>query len=127
MKSYLFRLSLTMPLALSMLGCVANHQPSTPGARNGYVNEFYTEQSLASKVPSCLAGLSREQILSGKYVEVQVSHFRGWRWVSAEIPVGMKLNKGDKVVVSPTSCKDGQIPKVIQVLSAKSPSSVTQP
>lgn len=113
MKNCLFRLSLTMPLALSMIGCAATYQPSTPDAKNGYVTEFYTEQSLATKVPSCLAGLSREQILSGNYVEVRISHLRSWRHVSAEVPAGMKLKLGDDVEVSPAHCKDGQIPKVI--------------
>jgi hypothetical protein len=126
MKNYLICLSLAMSLALSVVGCAAHRQPSTPDARNGYVTELYTEQSLATKVPSCLTGLSREQILSGKYVEVRISHLRSYRHVSAEVPTGMKLTLGDEVEVSPAHCADGQIPKVIQFLSAKPPSSVKQ-
>jgi hypothetical protein len=123
MKTYLFRLSLTVPLVLSVAGCATGRQPSTPGGKSGWVKEFYSQQSLATKVPSCLTGLSREHILSGKYVEVSISHFRSYRVVSAEVPAGMTLSLGDKVEVSPASCKDGKIPIVIQVLSAKAPSS----
>lgn len=126
MKNYLFRLSLTMLLVSSIVGCAASYQPSIPGAKTGWVTEFYSEQSLATKVPSCLTGLSHEQILSGKYVEVWISHFRSYRVVSAEVPAGMKLTLGDKVEVSPATCKDGKIPIVIQILSSKTPSSVKQ-
>jgi hypothetical protein len=119
MKNAKFRFSLTVPLVLSMVGCAASYQPSTPDAKTGWVTELYSEQSLATKVPSCPTGLSREQILSGKYVEVKVLHFRSSRYVSAEVPAGMKLALGDKVEISPGHCKDGEIPVVTYVLSAK--------
>ncbi|MCU6501833.1 hypothetical protein LPN04_28995 [Rugamonas sp. A1-17] len=124
MKNAMFCFSLTVPLVLSMVGCAASYQPSTPDAKTGWVTEFYSEQSLGPKVPSCLTRVSREQILSGKYVEVKVPHLRSSRYVSAEVPAGMKLTLGDKVEVSPANCKDGKIPIVIQVLSAKPATSV---
>ena len=126
MKNFPFRISLTVSFVLSIVGCAASRQPSTPDARTGYVTNFYSEQSLSTKVPSCLAGFSREQILSGRYVEVRISHSRSYRHVSAEVPAGMKLGLGDEVEVSPAHCKDGKIPIVIQVLTAKTPTSVKQ-
>jgi hypothetical protein len=117
MTIMLIRVSLAIPLVLSLNACAVSEKIFNPTSQPGYVTKIYSPQSLEEKVPSCLAGLSRDQIQSKKFAEIQISHFRGHRWLSAEVPAGMDLSIDDKVEISPWHCKSGQVPVVIKIIS----------
>jgi hypothetical protein len=117
MTTILTRFSLAVPLILSLNACAVTEKIFNPTSQPGYVTKIYSPQSLAEKVPSCLAGLSRDQIQSKRFAEIQIAHFRGRRWLSAEVQPGMDVSIDDKVEISPWHCKSGEIPVVIKIIS----------
>jgi hypothetical protein len=119
MRSLLLRFSLMVALPLALNGCVASIPPSDPLAKAGWVYEIYSTQSLIAKPPSCLAALSREEISSKDFIEVSISHFRGHRFIAAEVPKNMKLKIGDRISVYPIDCNDGKLPVVQEILHRK--------
>jgi hypothetical protein len=91
-----------------------------PNSKAGRVSELYTTEKLQKNSPRCLAGLSSAQITEHQYAEIRVQHYRSHRYVSAMVPDSIKLHLNDEVEVSPTSCKDGAIPQVVQILKPAS-------
>ena len=87
-----------------------------PNSKPGWVTELYAPETLQANRPSCLAGLSAEQMAGHRYAEVSVSHGRSRTYVSALVPASMTLHRHDKVEISPPSCKDGVVPEVVQIL-----------
>lgn len=108
-----------MVLVATLAACAADPPLMHADSKTGWVTEIYSAERLSTKVPTCLKHLSREQVLSGKYVEVSVSHFRSYRYLSALVPAGIEVKPHDKVEIYPKECKDGSIPSIVQVLKTR--------
>lgn len=81
------------------------------------MSEFYTLDRLSDQRPHCLANLSSEEITRNTYVEVNLRNGRKSRYISALLPASLHPRLHDEVEISPTSCKDGVVPVIRQVLS----------
>jgi hypothetical protein len=117
MKQNFPLLSLVPIFVFGVAGCTVSRPLIKPDGRSGYVTDLYSVQRLNADTPKCLKGLPPEQLSTGGFVEVQISHYRSYRNVSAIVPPGLKLTLHDKVEVSPADCKDGKIPVIQQILS----------
>jgi len=117
MKQKFALLSLAPTLVFGLAGCTASPPLIKPDGRSGWVTDIYSVQRLITDTPKCLKGLPPEQLSTGNFVEVRISHYRSYRHVSAIVPPGLNLALHDKVEVSPADCKDGKIPVIQQILS----------
>ena len=117
MKRKFALLSLAPIWIFGLAGCTDSPPLKKPDGRSGYVTDIYSVQRLIADAPKCLKGLPPEQLSTGNFVEVQISHYRSYRHVSAIVPPGLNVALHDKVEVSPANCKDGKIPIIQQILS----------
>jgi hypothetical protein len=122
MKTHIFALAaLALTAAsLALTGCATDPRLG-PNSRAGYVSEIYTADKLRVSPPRCLASLTSAQIAAGTYVGIKVPHGRHSEYLSAHVPASIKPELHDKVEISPPSCKDGNVPEVIQILSGSVP------
>jgi hypothetical protein len=106
----------TIPFAaLVLLGGCAD--PSLGrNSRTGWVTEFYTAERLAADRPACLANLSDVDIASQRYALFRYYYLRSYKHISVLVPDSIEVHLHDKVEISPPSCENGALPKVIQVL-----------
>lgn len=116
MSSNLRKFSLCAVTLVLLAGCAADPRLG-PDGKSGYVTEFYSIDKLLNAPPHCLSMLTRSQIETFKYVEIQVQNGRGRRYISALVPPSIHPALHDKVEVVPSSCKGGEVPVVRQILS----------
>lgn len=108
-------------ITLAMLaGCATDPRLGLDG-KIGYIHSFYSADRLRGNPPGCLLALTPAQIAAGTYAEITVWHGRSIHYVSALVPPSITPALHDKVEIAPSSCKDGKIPEVRQVLSGKNP------
>lgn len=105
-------------LVSGLAGC-SDPPLQTSDGKAGYVAEIFAVGHLPPSTSPCLAALPKEQLLTGQFIRVDVAHLRSRRSETALVPPGIKLAVHDRVELSPSTCKDGKIPTVQQVLSSQ--------
>lgn len=101
--------------ALVLLGGCADPRLG-PNSKTGWVTELYTAERLTANRPACLANLSDTEIASHRYALITTPHLRSYRYVSVLVPDSIEVQLYDKVEISPPTCENGALPKVVQVL-----------
>lgn len=102
--------------AALIAGCTTTDTGIGANSRAGYVHAFYSVEKLRTDPPTCLRALTPEQIATGRYVEIKVSHGRRSEYLAAIAPPEMQVQLHDEVEFSPKHCEQGVIPEIKQIL-----------
>ena len=85
-------------------------------SRTGWVTEFHPAERLSTARPACLENLSDVDIASHRYALFRYYYLRSYKHISVLGPDSIEVHLHDKVEISPRSCENGALPKVVQVL-----------
>lgn len=113
-----FVASLLVAAIAGTAGCATGaDEVRANGARRGTIVQFYTPATVASDLPTCLAGLPRGDLARRHFVRVDYKHVRHLFSTIAEVSDTAALRSGQQVEIWLDDCEHGHFGRIGKTLN----------